>query len=133
MRQNMALCMLAVFASLLLVFSACKTEPKEESATITGKITSHGTIMEENGQEYLLAGDKAVEFAQNVGKKFELRGAVLEEGERRTITVEEYRMIDAPIELVPASRETLPAEEPLAEEPLAEEPIKMLLQEEETL
>ncbi len=128
MKRNMALCMLAVFAMGLLVFSACKAvSDEDQAATITGKITPHGTILEDTGTEYLLAGERVSEFTKNVGKSFELKGTVMKEGDRMMITVHEYRLLESSSELV------APAQEPLVVEPLIEEPIKMLLQEEEGL
>ena len=114
MKRNVALGMLAVFAVGLLVFGACKSVSKEEqTSTITGKITSHGTILEDSGKEYLLAGEKVSEFTQNVGKNFELKGAVMTEGDRLMITVEEYRLLESPSELMPAQEKPVAVEEPL--------------------
>ncbi len=73
------------------------------SATITGKITSNGTVLVEDGKEYLLSGDRVSELNENVGRRMELKGTVMEEGGKSTIKVEEYRMLLEPKQEIPSS------------------------------
>ena len=72
-------------------------------ATISGELTSEGTILAMDGQEYSIAGDKAEEVQKNIGKKIELKGTVEEKEGKKIISVLEYKLLPSAVEKAPVS------------------------------
>ncbi len=62
-------------------------------ATLTGIVTREGLLQADLGPSYAVAGDKAAELRQNMGKKIEIKGTVQEAEGRATIEVDAYELM----------------------------------------
>jgi hypothetical protein len=62
-------------------------------ATITGIVTKEGILRADRGAAYGVAGAKAAEMRQNVGKKIEVKGTVQEAEGQVTIEVDAYEVL----------------------------------------
>ncbi|MBW1743790.1 MAG: hypothetical protein JRJ47_10250 [Deltaproteobacteria bacterium] len=62
-------------------------------ATITGIVTKEGVLQADQGHEYAVAGDQAVELQHNMGKKIEVKGTVQEAEGKVTIDVDAYELM----------------------------------------
>jgi len=62
-------------------------------ATITGIVTKEGVLQADQGHEYTVAGDQAVELQHNMGKKIEVKGTVQEAEGKVTIDVDAYELM----------------------------------------
>ena len=71
--------------------SAAKVPTGE--ATITGIVTREGVLQTEQGSDYAVAGTKATELRDNMGKQIEVKGTVQEANGKATIDVDTYQLM----------------------------------------
>ena len=62
-------------------------------ATITGIVTKEGVLQADQGNQYAVAGDQAIELQHNMGKKIEVKGTVQEAEGKVTIDVDAYELL----------------------------------------
>ncbi len=85
--------------TLLMVFAfASNSGCKETEETVLGKITEQGRLMGDDGMLYNIEGDKALELKYGAGKKYEIKGTVKERFGNTTISVQDYKLIEIPME-----------------------------------
>ncbi len=69
-------------------------------ATLTGIVTQEGVLQADQGQEYAVAGEKAGELQNNMGKRIEVKGTLQEAEGKVTIEVDAYELMgfgDTPV------------------------------------
>ncbi len=96
MKRNTLSVLLIV--SLIAVFA---TTAMAAITTVSGKVTSQGTILTEAGKEYTVTGEKAIELKKNIDKMIEAKGTVQEEEGKTVIAIMEYKLIDEAIKKAP--------------------------------
>ena len=67
-----------------------------EEIEITGTVLKGGRLVDDQGQEYLMAKDEgALELEGQVGQKIEVKGTVMENSEgQKVITINDYKVIN---------------------------------------
>ena len=81
--------------SLLLVMVFC-TNVMAKETTLSGKIMADGTFMADGGESFMISGDNLQELKQSIGKLIEVKGTVKEQEGKNTITIIEYKLLEAP-------------------------------------
>jgi len=101
--------MLSLFFVTILAASTMAGE-----TTLSGMILAEGTFMAKDGQAFMISGDKAQELNQNIGKQVEIKGTVQEKEGKSTISITEYKLIEAP-----AAKAEAPLSDAAEEKPAA--------------
>ena len=96
MERNVKSCVvvLFIFASIALVTAPAFALPPgsygSNSQTITGIVTENLTLVDKDGREYGMIGNKAADLTKNVGDSVEVTGNVVESTGQRRIEVEQF-------------------------------------------
>ena len=95
-RMAMAMAIGLALAFLFIGTGWASSAAAEDEIQITGTVLKGGRLMDDQGQEYLMAKDEsALQLEDQVGQKIEVKGTVTENSDgQKVITIMDFKVVN---------------------------------------